>query len=198
MISANRAKILGLFFTNVGQSFYTGEIGRALGKKPGVIQRTLGKMVDEGILKSEYRGNARYFSLDCNYRFYDELKSIVFKISGAQGAAREALSKVAGIEYAFIYGSFASGKEQRASDIDIFILGEADEDEIIRAAGKLEELLKREINYKLMTVASFHANIRRGDPFITAVYKEKKVMIKGDEDGLRKVAEGKPDKKAKT
>lgn len=198
MLSANKTKILGLFFTNTGQSFYTGEIARAIGKKPGVIQRSLEKMVSEGILKSEYRGNARYFTLNSGYRFYDELKSIVFKTAGAAGAVREIFGKIPGIDYAFIYGSYASGREHAASDIDIFILGRADEDEIVTAAGNLEKRLKREINYKLMPVDSFCGYIRRKDPFIASVYNDKKVMIKGDEDGLRKVVEGKPDKKAKT
>lgn len=196
MLSVNKSKILGLFFTNSDGSYYTGEIGRAIGKKPGVIQRTLESMVTEGVLRSEYRGNARYFSLDKSYQFYDELKSIISKTSGAAGAAGAALEKIDGIEYAFIYGSYASGREHELSDLDVFILGRPDEGQVIKAVEGMEASLKREVNYKLMPSAAFVLHIREKDPFISAVYKEKKIMVRGDEDGLRKVIEGKPDKKA--
>lgn len=43
-LSKNRAELLRLFLTNPDQSFYIQEIGRILGKKLGIFQRTLNSM----------------------------------------------------------------------------------------------------------------------------------------------------------
>lgn len=83
MITKNRAKLLRLFYADPDRAFYMQEIGRALGKKPGVFQRTLNKMEEQGILRSEYKANARYFKANTHYSIYKELKSIIFKTSKA-------------------------------------------------------------------------------------------------------------------
>lgn len=86
-LTKNRAKLLRLFYSNPGHAFYMQEIGRILGKKPGVFQRTLNNMAQEGILKSEYRANSRYFMINRGYPFYEELKSIIAKSVGARFSA---------------------------------------------------------------------------------------------------------------
>ena len=85
-LTKNRAELLRLFFTNPEQSFYIQEIGRILGKKPGIFQRTLNNMEKEGILVSEYKANARYFKTNRMYPLYRELKSIIFKTVGVTGS----------------------------------------------------------------------------------------------------------------
>lgn len=81
-LSKNSAKLLKLFYSYPEQSFYLHEIGRILKKKPGVFQRTLNNMEQQGIVASEFKANARYFKTNKEYPFYKELKSIVFKSEG--------------------------------------------------------------------------------------------------------------------
>ena len=87
-ISKNKADILKVFFTNPEKSYYMQEIGRIIDKKPGVFQRTLNNFVDEGILESERRANARYFWINKKYSLYKELHSIVFKTVGILGSLK--------------------------------------------------------------------------------------------------------------
>ena len=105
VLTKNKAELLKIFFTNPEQSFYTQEIGRTLGKKPGVFQRTLNNFVEEGVLESERRANARHFWLNKDYPLYQEFKSIVFKTVGVQGSIANILTKIKGISLSFIYGS---------------------------------------------------------------------------------------------
>ena len=51
-LSKNQLLLLQLFYTNPEKSFYMQEIGKILGKKPGVFQRTLNSLAQEGLLKS--------------------------------------------------------------------------------------------------------------------------------------------------
>ncbi len=187
-LTRNRAALLRLFYTNPDQSYYMQEIGRILNKKPGYFQRTLNKMAEEGILVSESRVNARYFKANKNYPLYEELKSIVFKTIGVLGSLQEIVHEVGIIKYCFIYGSYAKGKETSLSDIDLVIIGDVDEDKLIKDIDNLEEVIRREVNYKLYTMREFSSAIRKESPFILGILRDKKIMVIGDEDELRKIS----------
>lgn len=187
-LTKNRAELLRLFFTNPDRSFYMREIGRILGKEPGAFQRTLNNLVREEIVSSEYRANARFFQVNKSYPLYAELKSIVFKTVGAAGAIRSRLRNLKGIRFAFIYGSYAKGKEDALSDIDILIIGNINEDELIKRLDKLEKALQREINYKLYLPAEFRDLIRRKDAFVSSLLKSKKILLIGEDSELQDFA----------
>ena len=190
-MTKNRAELLRLFLTNPDSSFYMQEIGRILNKKPGVFQRTLNNLVSEGVIESEYKANARYFKVNKNYPLFKELKSIVFKTVGIKGSIKRVLERVGDVELAFIYGSYAKGKENYLSDIDLFIIGTPDEDILIKELDKLEEQLNREINYKLYTVKEFKRNVKDDEPFILQVLRDKKITIIGGDSELREVSKRK-------
>lgn len=189
-LTKNRAELLRLFFTNPEQSFYIQEIGRILGKKPGIFQRTLNNMEKEGILASEYRANARYFKANKEYPLYKELKSIVFKTVGVTGSLKEALKKVGNIKFSFIYGSYAKAKENYLSDIDFVVIGNPNEDSLIKELDKLEEVLNREINYKLYSLKDLKKEIKEKEPFLSEILRDKKIMIIGEENELREILKG--------
>lgn len=186
----NRAELLRLFLTNPDQLYYIQEIGRILDKKPGIFQRTLNNMEKEGILVSEYKANARYFKANKEYPLYKELKSIIFKTVGVIGSIEKILRKAENISHAFIYGSYAKAKENYLSDIDLVIIGKPDEDKLIKEFDRLEEQLKREINYKLYALSDFKNEVKQKEPFILEILKDKKIMIIGKEDELRKILKG--------
>lgn len=79
LLSKNKVKLLKFFYENPHRQFYMHEIGRKLGKKPGVFQRALDTLYKEGLLSSEYKANARFFSANQKSPIYNELKSIIFK-----------------------------------------------------------------------------------------------------------------------
>ena len=189
-LTKNRAELLRLFLTNPDQSFYIQEIGRILGKKPGIFQRTLNNLEKEGILVSEYKANARYFKTNKNYPLYKELKSIVFKTVGVSGSLKEALKNVGGINFSFIYGSYAKAKENYLSDIDLVVIGNPNEDLLIKELDKLEDALSREINYKLYSLKDFKKEIKEKEPFLLEILTDKKIMLIGEENGLRKILKG--------
>jgi len=189
-LTKNRAELLKLFLTNPDRTFYMQEIGRILGKKPGVFQRTLNNMVSEGILTSEHKAKARFFKANKKSPIYKELKSIVFKTVGVQGNIREALKEIGDIKFAFIYGSYAKAKEDYLSDIDLVVIGKPDEDKLIRELDRLEEKFQREINYKLYTLKKIKREIKENEPFILEILKDKKIMLMGDENELRKISKG--------
>jgi outer membrane protein TolC len=77
--SKHAFKLLKLFYAHPGQQFYIQELGRLLKVKPGVFQRALYKLERQGVLRSSYQANARFFRLNKDYPFYKEFMAIVSK-----------------------------------------------------------------------------------------------------------------------
>ena len=189
-LTKTRAALLNLLLTNPERSFYMQEIGRILGKKPGTFQRAINNMVSEGVLISEYKANARFFQANKKYPIYKELKSIVFKTVGVQGRIRDALEEIGNVKFAFIYGSYAKARETYVSDIDLVVIGNANEDTLIKVLDSLEDKFQREINYKLDTFKEFKKEIKEKEPFLLEIMRDKKIMLIGNENELRKISKG--------
>jgi predicted transcriptional regulator with HTH domain len=76
-----RSKLLSFYFANKDEVLYIKEISRALDEDCGNLQKELVKLEKEGFLQSVKRGNQRYYLLNKEYLFFNELDSIFAKIS---------------------------------------------------------------------------------------------------------------------
>ena len=179
-----REELLALFFTNPNKKYYLRELERLLNFSVGNIRRELIKLESSGLFLSENKGNLVYYYLNQSYPLFEELKSIIFKTSGAPKILQNFLEKLNGISQAFIYGSFAKGEEKEDSDIDLLIIGEVNEDKLIEVISKLERRLQREINYAIYGKEDFKKKKEERNPFILDILKEKKIFLIGDENGL--------------
>lgn len=195
-LTPNKAQLLRLFFTNPGKAFYIHQIGRLLGTKPGVFQKTLNSLEKQGVLKSEYVANTRCFTVNRDFPLYEEFRQIIFKTIGVASSIRDCLERLGDITLAFIYGSFAKGKENVLSDIDLAIVGRINEDLLINRLDTLEGKFARQINYKLYCPEEFTRCIKNKEPFITAIMKEKRLILIGESNDLRPAHKGKSRKKA--
>ena len=102
------------------------------------------------------------------------------KTEGVSKSIKEILSRNGDIKIAFIYGSFASGEADQSSDLDIFLMGNIDEDQLLRELSKLEGEVGREINYVLFNSREVQKRIDENDPFILNVWEGPKIMLIGD------------------
>ena len=71
------------------------------------------------------------------------MKGLIFKTTGAQGAMKTSLSRLKGVQVAFIYGSYAKGAEKEDSNINLMVVGQANITELNDMVMGLEEKLKR-------------------------------------------------------
>jgi predicted nucleotidyltransferase len=177
--SRTRKELFRLYFTNPDQEYYLRELERILSTPVSMIRKELTRLEEDGIFLSRRKGNSIYYFLNKSYPLFDELKSIVFKTIGIRGLLREMLSKIKGIEVAFIYGSFAKREETAKSDIDLLIIGEIDDSGLIRRINKLEERLKREINYSVFRRDEFKQKMKEKDSFVIDLLKNPKLFLIG-------------------
>ena len=137
-----------------------------------------------GLLTSESQGNQKFYSVNEDFFLYSELKGIIFKTTGVLGLLKEALAKLKGIEAAFIYGSYATGKETESSDVDIMIVGKSDLTELNEEISGLEDKLDREINYMCFDREEYEERKKIKDAFVSEILAEEKILLKGSENEI--------------
>ena len=178
--SKTRVKLLTLFLLNPGKSYYIREIERLIGKNYSIVRHELSKLESFGLIRSETKGNQKYYSVDQNFFLYQDLQKIVLKTEGVSRFLQENLAGLGNVECIFIYGSFASGKASANSDIDLFIVGDLDEEQLVPLILESERSIGREINYTLANTEEFTKRLRDADPFIMTILNGPKVTIFGD------------------
>ncbi|NIS81995.1 MAG: hypothetical protein GTO14_17710 [Anaerolineales bacterium] len=119
---------------------------------------------------------------------YQELKSIIAKTKGAAPTLEKILSKQKDIDFAFLYGSVASGENTAKSDIDLMVIGKIPLEHLLTLLREPERILARDINPSLYDLSEIKKRLKENDPFITQVLKGSIILLVGDEGELRKTA----------
>lgn len=179
-----RRDLLALFFTNPSREYYLRQLRRMLGYSAGNIRRELLRFQEDNLFKSRKAGNLVYYSLNTEHPLFQELRGIVSKTVGVEGSLRAALSTIAGVRIAFIYGSFAAGKERGTSDIDLMIIGNPNMIHLNREITQLEERLRRDINPTIYSPEQYREKKRARSGFIMDLLENPRIMLIGKEDDL--------------
>src|SRR5208282_2249664 len=188
LFGGTRRGVLALLFGHPGEGFYLRQIARMTGSGLGAVQREVNRLAASGILHRSVRGHQVYFQANEQGPVFGELKSLVMKTAGAVDTLRAALLPLREqIRSAFLYGSFAEGREDAASDVDLVVVGDAEFDEVVEALASAQERLQREVNPTVYPAAEFRSKLRAGHHFLTAVMKGPKIILVGGESELARL-----------
>lgn len=182
--SKTRKEILRLFFLDPKKRYYLRELERILNISVGNIRRELLSLERSGLFKREKVGNQVYYSVNKEAPVFEEFSKIVFKTIGVGGIIKNAFKKINGIKIAFIFGSYAKGKEDSLSDIDLMVIGRPTEDELISEILKVEKKLSREVNYHIFSLADWKKRIKGDNSFLKNILSQAKIFLIGNENEL--------------
>jgi predicted nucleotidyltransferase len=177
MRSTARRRLLTFYFANPSARLHLRDLAQRLAIDPSNLSKELARLERDGLFRSEVSGRQKYFHLNRAYPLYAEVRSIVSKTIGAPSAIAESLKKIAGIEEAWLHGSFARNQQDAASDIDVLLIGTPPTETLADAIGKLERQLGREIGYTVMTRRELESRRARKDAFLENVWQNKRVPL---------------------
>lgn len=177
--SKTKRKLLKLFVLHPEKSFYVREIEKLIQEPIAAVRRELGYLEKAGFLRSRNEGNLKYFKVNKDFPIYPELRKIIYSTIGFGDYLKEKLHKFDSIDLAFIYGSVARGDESIESDIDLLLVGNADQRNFHKSISDIEKETGREINFTLMTKQEFDGRLKKKDTFLTRILKEEKIFLKG-------------------
>jgi predicted nucleotidyltransferase/predicted transcriptional regulator with HTH domain len=184
--SETRKKIILLFVFNQERDFYLSEIARQVKTSAGTAQRELNKLRQMDFVNFKKRGNLSLYRLNREFSLLGEIEAIIRKTLGIEVMLGEELRKRKGISFAFIFGSYAKGCLKSDSDIDLYVVGRPDEDDVYRAVRSVEDMVGREINYQIASEDEFVRKTKTGSFMKDVIAKV--VMVVGSDDDIRKLA----------
>jgi predicted nucleotidyltransferase len=170
-------KLLSYFFINPHQSLYVNELGRALGVDKRNLVKKLKELEAEGVLRNNFKGNLKLYSINTAYPFYAEYRRLILKTTGFECQLKALLQHIHGVEKAYIYGSYARGKLTENSDIDVLVIGAHRITEAQKGINLLQKQTGREINVMHMSADDFDKRRREGDPFVSGIMKHKLIQV---------------------
>lgn len=181
MFGTKQTLILAILSENPQKEYYLHEIGRLIGKEPGVFQLGLNSLEKQGWVLSRRQGTLRLFKINEQHPLYKEIKSFVRKTVGVEAQLKKVVNSIEGIEKALIYGSYAKDSMRSGSDVDVLVVVSNDktEDRLVSELSRVEETIGREVNYKLYNEKDFRQRRRDKDPFLAEVLADKYILLKG-------------------
>lgn len=185
--SKARAAILCLFFYNPKNRYYLRQIQAATRLPIRSVQRELNHLTGLHLLHREEDGNRVYFSLNQGFTLYPELKSLILKATGIGEALRKSVRRLKGVDFAFLYGSYASGTEQVGSDVDLFVIGNISPKDIHAAISQTAP--DREVNLTTISKEEFLEKLKTKNHFVQSLVRTDKLFLKGSQDAFGEFAQ---------
>jgi len=190
LFGKTRRAVLGLLYSRADEAFYLRQIQRLAGVGLGSLQRELKQLTNAEIIVRNVRGQHVYFQANSKCPIFDELKSLVIKTVGIGDSLRASLSQFYDrINFALVYGSFASGDEHRGSDVDILVVGNVTFAEIASILSPVQQQLGREINPTVYSMDEFKNKLLGENHFLKSVLEGPKLFLIGDENELTGLAQ---------
>ncbi|MGH3251911.1 MAG: hypothetical protein ACRDOI_37660 [Trebonia sp.] len=142
--------LLALLYLHPDRDYSLTEAGKAIGASPKVMSTETDRLVTAGLVRDARRGQTRLIRAVTGGPVSRPLTDLLAVTYGPLPILSDLLSGVAGVEQAYIYGSWAArylGEPGPVPhDVDVLVVGSADEDNLYGVARQAEDRLGREVN----------------------------------------------------
>jgi uncharacterized protein len=188
LFGQTRGRILSALYGTPDEAFFVRQIARIVDVSVGTVQRELTTLADAGLLLRTHTGNQVFYRANHDHPAYAELHALLAKTAGVFHQLAEALAPLAKrIQFAFVYGSFARGDENAASDIDLMVVGSVSLDELLEQLSPVERVLRRPVNPTVYSEKELREKLQRNNHFLKSIQKGKNLFLIGDEHEFRQL-----------
>lgn len=166
--SQAQGSLLAQLYLHPESEYSLTDLARSLRVSVKTIHHEADRLSEAGLIKSRRRGNLRLVSADTSHRLVAPLTNLLTATYGPLPVMSDLLSPIAGVEHAFIYGSWAARHTGEPgpvpADLDVLVVGDADLDELDEAARQARRQLRFEVNIHRVGRAEWESPT--GDPFL--------------------------------
>jgi len=169
--SLTKVKLLKLFLRNPGESLGLAEIVKKTRTDKSSCRLQVNKLEDIKFIKSKFKSGKKIYSLNVNFDFYNELKTLVLKSSPAsKNKILSRLKNIGRVKLALLSGIFLDYENSRA---DLLIVGDGIKNKSLANFLKdLESEVGKEIDYVVLTTADFKYRYDMFDRFIRDILEK--------------------------
>lgn len=170
-------KVLNYFFLNSQEERYVNELSKILNVDVKNLHSKLKQLEEDGFLKSEFRGNQRYFYLNKKFSLLEHYRQIFLKTSGIEYKLKEIIKKIPGVKHVYIFGSYARDQMETGSDIDLLAIGEHSVLGLQKKIAKLQHEINREINVINLSEKEYLEKKKKKDQLVSNIFKDKVIVL---------------------
>jgi DNA-binding transcriptional ArsR family regulator len=169
--SAFQGELLAWLYLHPEAEFSATDLARRFGVSQATASREADRLAAAGLIDERRHGNLRLLRANLDTPVAGPLAELLALTYGPVAILGELLGAVDGVDEAYVYGSWASryrGEPGRVPrDVDVLVIGTADEDDLFEAARAAERVLGREVNVRRVSRDTWRAD--NGDPFLESV-----------------------------
>jgi DNA-binding transcriptional ArsR family regulator len=174
--SEQQAALLGYLFSGRGVEASVTDIATRTGIPRPTVNREVERLEVAGIVKSRPVGRSRLVSADWNLPWADHLAAILAQTIGVEARLVEALDEVAGVDAAYVFGSWAARTKgepgQPPRDVDLLVVGDPDFGALTSALSRVE----RQANVEVNVVVKSADEWRRADTGFLQTIRERPLV----------------------
>ena len=174
-----RVKVLALLLLRAGTDHYLREIARLSAVPLRAAQRELARLSAMGLVEANRRGHQVFFKVDTSHPLFADLRELLVKSEGIAVPLRAALSGLAGIEAAVLFGPRAAA-ESAPDEFDLLVVGTPDPRALRAAIAAVEADVGRVISFSVMSREEFAARRAVNDPLLERVMSGSVIPVLGD------------------
>jgi DNA-binding Lrp family transcriptional regulator len=182
--SRMQGELLALVLLHPEREYSITELARAFGVSATTVLREVERLVGGGIFEDRRVGRSRLVKARTDTPLYRPLSDVISVTFGPLPLLAEALSGLAGVREAYIYGSWAarySGEPgPPPGDVDVMVVGSPDPDALFDLAEGVSRRLDREVNVHRIAPESWASSST--DPFLTSVRARPLVPLPLDQE----------------
>ncbi len=182
LISKVRVSILMTMLPFPEKSYHVRALVREVDTEINAVRRELARLTKIGLLRKRPSGNRIYYSVDTSSPLYPELLSLVAKEYGLGSEIIKNTKKLGDVRFAVLARGFSRGRAASVFDVDLFVVGNVNLEELGLIVKKHESKLGKEINYSVMSSDDFDFRKRKNDSFVLKILSQSRTMLIGDEE----------------
>lgn len=170
-------RILGLFYRNPREEFYTKEITKTLGLSKATTIKWLKRLRDEGILIESSKGRKKIYRLKWGDPISRQIR-VLFTLF----ELLPALQDITDLRTAYLVGNSARGNDPPDSPIELLILTRHNADRIRKVLRDVSSEINRAIDAKIMSPLEY-AELSRRNPRLHERLEREKIRLIFPRDG---------------
>lgn len=173
--SNTRIKLLTVFLMNIDEEYFIRELTRKLDEQINSVRRELDNLKKMGFLKARTKNRKKYYHVNKNFIFLDELKGIIVKATSSQDRIAKDISKMGEVKLLALSGQFLN---KETETVDMLIVGNLDKERFSRYLS--EDLrTKRSVKFTIMNEEDFKYRKECHDKFIAEIISnpENQILI---------------------
>jgi DNA-binding transcriptional ArsR family regulator len=174
-----QGELLAWLYLHPDQAYSATDLARRFGVSQPTMSREADRLAAGGLITEQRAGNMRLISANLDTVVARPLTELLAVTYGPLAVLGELLADVAGVDEAFLYGSWAARYRGEPGavprDVDVLVVGDADEDDLYDVARKAESRLGREVSIRRVSPDTWrHPG---DDPFLTSVRSRSTVHL---------------------